>query len=175
MKNHIVLLFLLFIAANLSAQEHNSEKNAHELLHHKLFIQYGLVQVPAGHEEGHSDDKGIFIAAYGLGYSYRFNHKWSAAIEINLEGGNYLIHEDTKRENAFIIAVVAGYELMPRWGLFFGGGIEIEKHKNYAVVRLGVEYIIHLGKDWALAPALTFDHKVNYTSWEVALMLSKSF
>ena len=175
MKIHIVLLLLLIIAANLSAQEHNNGNNTHELLHHKLFIQYGLVYVPEGHNEGESDGKGLFIAAYGLGYLYRFNHKWSAAIEINLEGGNYLIHDDIQRENALIIAALAGYELLPRWGLFFGGGIEIEKHKNYAVIRLVTDYLFPIGKDWALAPVLTFDHKVDYTSWEIAVMLSKSF
>jgi len=175
LKNHFVLLFLLFIAANLSAQEQKNENKTHELLHHKLFVQYGLVYVPAGHEEGHSDDKGIFIAAYGLGYSYRFNHKWSAAIEINLEGGNYLIHDATERENALIIVALAGYELLPRWGLFMGGGIEIEKHKNFAVMRLATDYLFPIGKDWELSPVLAFDHKVDYTSWEIALMLSKSF
>lgn len=173
MKSCIVLLFLFFIAANLSAQEHKNK--THELLLHKLFVQYGLVHIPAGHEEGHSDDKGILIAAYGLGYLYRFNHKWSAAIEINLEGGNYIIHDTIKRENALIIAAVAGYELLPRWSLFFGGGIEIEKHKNYAVMRLVTDYLFPIGKDWDLSPVLTFDHKVDYTSWEIALMLSKSF
>ncbi len=175
MKNHFVLLFLLFIAANLSAQEHDNENTKHELLHHKLFIQYGLVHVPEGHNEGEEENTGVFIASYGLGYSYRINHKWAIALEANIEGGNYLIKGDIHRENVFIIAAVAGYELMPRWGLFIGGGIEIEKHENYAVMRFGTEYVFPIGKEWAIAPLLTFDHKVDYTSWEFAVMLSKSF
>ena len=90
----------------------------------------------------------------GTGYSYRFNCKWSIALEANIEGGNYLIKGDIQRENVFIIAAVAGYELMPRWGLFFGGGIEIENHKNYAVMRLATDYLFPIGKDWDISPEM---------------------
>jgi hypothetical protein len=181
MKNSIllhsgrILIAILFCSSfELMAQDHLNESQE-GILRHKLFAQYGLVHIPEGHEEGGNENNGILIASYGLGYIYRINHKWALGIELNLEGGEYIIKEDIPRENAFLIAIVGAYELMPSWGLFFGGGIEIEKHKNYALVRVGTEYIFPIGRDWALTPLLTFDHKIDYTSWEVALMLSKSF
>ena len=171
-----IVIFLLLIASPiLWSQSHNQQNEEHDLLHHKVFLKYGLVYVHAGHNEGEHESTGILIAAYGAGYSYRINHKWSLALEFSLESGNYFIHEDIQRENLFKIVAVGGYELIKHWGLFFGGGIEIEKHKNYAIARIGTEYVFPIGKDWAIAPILTFDHKVDYTSWEFSVGLSKSF
>ena len=174
LKSAVIIFLVISLDCLLYSQENGFVDEHHKIHHHRIHVQYGLVFIPDGYNN-HPDDKGVFIASYAVGYSYRINHKWSIAIEANVEGGNYLIKGDIHRENVFIIAAVAGYELMPRWGLFIGGGIEIEKHENYAVMRFGTEYVFPIGKEWAIAPLLTFDHKVDYTSWEFAVGLSKSF
>jgi len=126
----------------------------------------------------HMKNQSVFIPTFGLEYVYRFNHKWAAAIIANMETGNYLIEferEDLERENVLIIAAVAVFEALPGWAIFTGPGIELEKHHNFPVWRIGTDYQIPLKNNWDLTPVFSFDHKEAYTSWELVISIGKSF
>jgi len=156
------------------SQEHT--RNDHAIDHkHRVALLYGLVHVPEGYEEGSSGDTGILIASYGLEYSYRLNQKWALGLSLNMEGGNYLIHDEIPRENAFLITGLGFYEIMHHWEFYFGAGVEIEHHHNYGIVRLGTLYLFPVGKGWDITPAFTFNHKIVYNSWEMAITVGKSF
>ena len=95
-----------------------------------------------------------------------------------METGNYLIEinrEDLERENVLIIAAVAAYEVVPRWAIFAGAGVEIEKHHNFGLIRLGTDYEIPLKNNWDITPTFTFDHKIDYYSWEIVIAIGKRF
>jgi len=168
-KISLIIVISLFIYSILFSQEHDEVEHKH-----RISGLYGLVYVPEGHEEGNADDIGILIASYGLEYSYRLNHKWALGIAFNLEGGKYIIHDDVQRENAFLIVGFGAYEVMHNWELYFGGGIEIEKHHNYGVLKFGTLYKFPIGKGWDISPAFTFNHKSVYNSWEIALTVGKN-
>lgn len=185
MKKLIIVLFaLLFLQSNtvFSQEEHVEKEDVqHEehaiLKKHSLFLEFGYTHVPEGYEVIEGDQE-IWVPTFGLAYLYYFNHKWSAGVTVNMETESYFIsynNEELKRENVLIIALVAKYEILKNWGVFIGPGIEIEEHHNFAILKFGTEYNIPLKKNWFVAPVLTFDHKTEYTSWELAFGIGKRF
>lgn len=168
-------IFILFLSMNIVYSQEHSNNTQEVKYKHRIAGLYGLVHVPEGHEEGSSDNTGILIASYGLEYSYRLNHKWGLGLMVNIESGNYLIHEDIHRDNAILISGVGIYELMLNWEVYFGAGVEIEKHHNYALFRLGTLYKFPIGKEWDISPSFTFNHKIVYNSWEIAITVGKEF
>ena len=183
-KIALVSIIALFAFSNsLLGQEHHQDNKNHqneghdEFKHHKLVLEFGYTHIPDGYEEV-KGDQSIWVPTFGLAYGYHFNHKWGTALTVNMETGNYLIEfnrEDLERENVLIITAVATYEILPKWGVFLGPGIELESHHNFAVLRFGTEYIIPMKKNWNVIPVLTFDHKIDYTSWEIAIAIGKRF
>ena len=177
----LISVITLFVLSNsLLAQEHHQENESHQaedFKKHSLSLEFGYTHIPDGYEEIQGD-QAIWIPSFGLAYVYHFNHKWAAGLTINMETGNYLIEfnrEDLERENVLIIAATATYEILPNWGVFLGPGIELESNHNFAVLRFGTDYAIRMKKNWFITPVLTFDHKVDYTSWEIAIALGKRF
>jgi hypothetical protein len=179
---HIVMLLLAF---NLTAQltdtpVNNSEESHHEeheaLKKYKVALTLGLTHIPGAFNE--ESDKAIFVPTVGLDFFYFINHKWSLSFVSDLELSNYIVdfdREDLDREKALILAIQAGYEVLPSWAVLFGGGLEIEKHKNLFVLRLGTEYDIELHNNWSISPSLFFDFKEDFSTWTVAIGIGKKF
>ena len=95
-----------------------------------------------------------------------------------MKTGNYLIEfkrEDLERANVFIFAVAGVYELLPRWAIFVGPGIEIEKHHNFGLMRFGTDYSIPLKNHWDITPTFTLNHKIDYYSYEIVIAIGKRF
>ena len=114
----------------------------------------------------------------GLDFFYYINHKWSISFVADLELSNYIVNfkrEDLNREKALILALQAGYEVAPHWAVMLGGGVEIESHKNLAVLRMGTEYEIPLSGGWELAPSLFFDFKEDFSTYAISIGIGKRF
>ena len=185
MKKIVLVTLIAFFALSnsLIGQEHQKDNKTHqsenhmELKKHRLALELGYTHIPDAYEE-EPGDQSIWVPSIGLDYSYRFNHKWAIAATANMETGNYLIEfkrEDLERENVFIFAVVGVYELLPRWAIFVGPGIEIEKHHNFGLVRFGTDYSIPLKNNWDITPTFTLDHKIDYYSYEIVIAIGKRF
>jgi hypothetical protein len=183
-KQTLLLISVLFINIVIAQEENNAESHTnktqdehHEFKKHSLVFELGYTHIPDGYED-EAGDHDIWVPTLGIAYTYYFNHKWGAGLTVNMETDSYLIEfnkAELHRENVFIIAALAKYEIVPNWGVFLGPGIEIEEHHNFGVIRIGTEYAIPLKKNWMLSPILTFDHKTEYTSWEIAVGIGKKF
>jgi hypothetical protein len=183
-KIALVSLVTLFAVSNsLLGQEHHQENETHqsenhnEFKRHRLAVEFGYTHIPDGYEE-EEGDQSVWVPSFGIEYLYRFSHKWGAALTVNMETGNYLIEfqkEDLERENVLIIAAVAVYEVVPRWAVFAGPGIEIEKHHHFGLIRLGTDYEIPLKNNWDITPTFTLDHKIDYYSYEFVIAIGKKF
>ena len=182
MKNSLPVILICLCPFIGLSQNHTKATQSHEnhsgeFKKHRVALEFGYVHVPDAYEE-EPGDQSVFIPSIGIEYLYRFNHKWGAALTANMETGNYLIEfnrEDLARENVAIIAAVAVFEIMPHWGVFTGPGIEIEKHHNFFVWRVGTDYQVPLGNNWDITPVFSFDHKDAYTSWELMISIGKQF
>ena len=184
MKNigAIIGLGILIITNPVYGQEHEAVENEHvaeheEFKRHSILFEFGYTHIPDGFEEIEGDQV-IWVPTFGLSYIYHFNHKWGVGLITNMETAKYQIEldgEDITRENLIIITAVATYEILPNWGIFAGPGIEIEQHHNFAVLRIGTEYIFPIKNNWYITPIATFDHKIDYSSLEFAVGIGKRF
>lgn len=186
MKNCLLLTGILCLSICLTAQHETSpefESSEHETTHddqdhkYKIAIAPGYSLIPAGFDDAGGNES-VFAPSIGLDFFYSLNHKFSLGVVADLELANYLVNfdrESLQRERALILALIGTYEVLPQWALLVGGGIELERHKNLGVVRLGTEYEIELGKEWSLGPSLFFDIKEAFSVWAFSVAIGKRF
>jgi hypothetical protein len=154
--------------------QHEQSDDEHETKY-KIAFTVGATHIPAAFEQGNGEDA-VFVPTLGLDFFYHINHNWSLGIMADLELGDYIVdfgRENLYRENALILALMAGYEVKPHWEILFGGGIEIESHKNLAVLRAGTEYEFPMANNWNIAPSFFYDFKEEFNTWALAIGVSK--
>jgi len=186
MKNCLLLIGILFPGICLSAQHDEHSKAEHqehethnqEIAHkYKVALAFGYSHIPTGFVEG-KEEQSVFAPSIGLDFFYSLNHKFALGMVADLELAEYLVdidRESLNRERAFILALIGAYEVLPHWEFLFGGGIELEKHRNLGVVRLGTEYEIELNHGWGIAPSLFFDFKEEFSVWTFGGVVMKRF
>lgn len=174
------LLLVLFLSLLLDArgQEGNQDIKARARWEHDHRhlpgIGGGFTFVPLGKHLEETDARGLFAPMVGLDYTYRISRRWGAGIIGAIELDHYVVTDDqVERENAVNLALVGMYSATRYLDLFLGGGIEIEQHDNLAVLRLGTQYSILVGRQWALVPRLYFDFKENYNTWTFSVSFAR--
>lgn len=176
----ILPVILLVSNIQLAAQEaepDNKDRSQWEHDHsHLLGADFGITFVPLGNQLEGTDARGLWAPMVGLDYFYRISRRWGAGFIGAIELDHYVVTDDqVERENALNLTLVGMYTPARYLDLFLGGGIEIEQHDNLAVLRLGLQYSMHLGQNWAVVPKLYFDFKENYNTWTFSLSLARKF
>lgn len=174
-KNITILLVSLFFTLGSYAQE--NEEEANEEKKHKVALVFGYTHIPGAFEDGNKTET-IFAPTIGLDYFFQFSEKWKFGVVMDMEFATYRVEYDSdelERENAVVTGVLVGYELVDRWSVLLGPGIEFEKHKNIFIIRASTEYEFELGNYWGLFPSLNYDFKKEYSSWSLNVGISKSF
>ena len=79
------------------------------------------------------------------------------------------------RENIFVVALPVCFEPFHQFEIFVAPGYEFERHKNLALVRIGVEYDLYIANDWWIAPEVVVDLKQKYYNYAIGIKLKKTF
>lgn len=171
-------LMLLPFSMQLAGQDADRNENNAALWEHDhrhmLGAGFGITFVPLGDELGDNDARGLWAPMTGLDYFHRFHRRWGAGFLGAVELDHYVVTDDrVQRENAVNLTLVGMYSPTRYLDLFLGGGIEIEKHDNLAVLRLGTQYSMHMGQHWALVPKLYYDFKENYNTWTFVVIIAR--
>ena len=165
----ILPLILLFTMVNMAAQQ---EKELNQK--HMLGANFGFTFIPLGSKTGTSDARGVFTKTVGIDYFYHFHPRWGAGFMGAYEIDHYVVTDDqVEVENAVILTLVGMYSATRHLDFFLGGGIVVEQNDNLAVLRLGTQYYIDVGKHWALVPKLHFDFIENYNTWSFAVSFAR--
>ncbi len=165
----ILPLILLFAMVNMAAQQENELTQKH-----MLGANFGFTFIPLGSRTGTSDASGVFTKTVGIDYFYHFHPRWGAGFMGVYEIDHYVVTDDqVEVENAVILTLVGMYSATRHLDFFLGGGVELEQNDNLAVLRLGTQYSIDVGKHWALVPKLHFDFKENYNTWSFAVSFAR--
>ena len=160
---------LLFSVVNMTAQQ----KQDH-LEKHLLGAGFGFTFVPLGDELGDTDARGVFAKTVGIDYFYNFHPRWGAGFLGAFELDRYVVtDEQLERENAMILTLVGMFSATKYLDFFVGGGVEVEKHDDRAVLRLGTQYSIDVGKHWALVPKFHYDFKESYNTWSFVVSFAR--
>lgn len=174
-----VLLFLALAAQSAAQQADQGNKKPALWEHdhkHLLGAGVGFTLVPLGNQLGKTDARGLFTPNVGLEYFYRVNRRWGAGFIGVIELDHYVVTDDQlERENAMNLTLVGMYTPARYLDVFLGGGVEIEKHENLALLRLGAQYSILVGQHWALIPRAYFDFKGNYNTWTLTTSFARRF
>lgn len=172
----VAMALLAFISAPAAAQEHEEHE---PLKRHKLALFVGYTWVPTG-DPHEGDSKGTVIApTVGIDYSFWISHRVGVGLTNELELTTYVVETSDgttlPREYAYVGAVVGIYEAARGLGLYAGPGIELEKHENFYVLKVGAEYTFAVAHGWATSVAFAYDFKDEYDSWALGLGVARRF
>lgn len=176
----ITLVIALLLPFLINAQEEHENHNRHsDFKHWRVAAAMSQSYVPSLHLE-EEETTAQFIPTNGIEIQYFFNHKFSAKWINEIEFLSYTVidanGERRERENAFLSAIVLGYEVYEHLGIFAGGGYEFEKNEDLWVVRAGAEYAFELPNHWDITPAIMFDYKAeSHTAYTFSLTIGKRF
>ncbi|MCK5824903.1 MAG: hypothetical protein KAG96_05790 [Ichthyobacteriaceae bacterium] len=161
----------------------HGDKQKHQNSDFKRFrvaLAFSQSYIPAIHLSD-GDASPQFIPTDGLELQFFFNHKFSVKWINEIEFQSYTIKGkegelESVRENAFLTAIVLGYEVYGHLGLFAGGGYEFEKNEDLWVVRVGAEYAFELPEEWDITPAFIYDIKAeSHTAYTLSITIGKKF
>jgi hypothetical protein len=121
----------------------------------------------------------LIVPTWGLDYDYWITKKFGTGLHTDVVLQQYQIEEHSDKaivERSFPVAVnfVGLYKPLKPLTVMFGGGIELEKNKNFLMACLGLEYGIELPKQWELSFNLFYESKIEaYDSWFFGIGFSK--
>ncbi len=156
----------------VAAQE---EPNPH-LKRSTVSAGFGFTFIKVAGGVAGTEASGLFVPSLGLDYYFKIHKRWAIGLMANYELDHYYVLDgQVERDNALLLNLVGMFDITEHWGVFIGGGIEIEPHDHLGVFRLGTLYTIDLKKNWALIPKFHFDFKENYDTWSLQLSVGKKF
>ena len=186
LKIYLISSILIIHGLGLVAQNHEDGTDAdhdanaeHGSSGHKITLVMAYSFINNSFSE---QTNGILIVpTIGFNYDYFFNARWGLGLHTDLLLQQYKVekhggHEEILRENPVGLAGMLLFKPNHRWTLMAGYGVEVEKHENFQMIRVGVEYGIELPKHWELGFSLEFDYKIKtYSSLMFGVGFSKMF
>jgi hypothetical protein len=181
----LVALVVALLPGSLAAQQHE-ERGEHEpLRRHQLAAFTGFTWVPKG-EPHEGDPQGtVIVPTLGIDYSFWITHRFGVGLYNDFELSKYVVQTpaDTTipREYAYVGALVAIWEAVRGLELYAGPGVELEKHENFIVLKLGLEYAFARANDWVTGVAFGYDVRFGsgftreYNSWALGISVARRF
>ena len=168
---YILICILLSFYQNVIAQEVNQSEKKNIFT---MALAYTFI--PAGSAQDNLQN-GHFVPGIGIDYFRRIHPKFDFGIMADIELGTYVIprKEDLIRERALVLALIGSYAITDRWGVFFGPGYELERHKSFPIFRLGSEYMFPLKGDWFIPVGLFYDVKEGFDAWSISVGFGLEF
>ena len=155
-------------------QETQNQETHHT--RHQVAAGFGFTFIPVAGGLADTEARGLFVPFVVLDYFFQISPRWEIGFMADYELDHYMIvDKQIEREKALLLTLVGMFKITGHWGIFAGGGIEIEPHEHLSILRLGAEYSIDLRKNWVIIPRLYFDFKESYDTWSFAVSFGKRF
>lgn len=161
MKLFISLALLLLGTTNLFAQNHTENHNTTKLIrHHNNFVGVFVghtVIAQSGFQMPTVGIEYIREIAPNIGIGFVTEYEFGSHIVQKNEEGHII--SEVEREGAFLILPSAFFKVHKGLCLTVGYGIEIEKHENLVLAKVGLEYKFQMNNpNWLILPAVSWDH-----------------
>lgn len=182
MSKSITILLLFFLSIPLfSFAQHSEVQSAEEVNEKKppfrIAALIGHTRIPDEHA-----GENFFIPFWGLDVEYWPHNQWGIGFHSDLELETFVIlrdnteEEELERISPLVITLDALYKPWKGLVVQLGPGIEFEQSKNFALLRLGIEYEFELNHHWDIAPTVFYDTRFNeYHTWSIGLGVGKRF
>ena len=177
MRGNSVLLFFLLGFNLLGMQALAQEQiEREEEPKNVVIFTIGFTNIPKAAALANTETGSLFIPTIGFDYGRRLGGRWEVGIMLDYELAHYqIVEEELEREGAFIVVPGAAFRLVNEFYLIGGIGVELERNKNLAIARGGLEYVMRFDHKWAVAPALIVDWKENYITIGLSLGVEFNF
>lgn len=178
--------FSLTTTINFAQHTESKKENEHPEEHHELKKHTVSAVLSHTHINSAKENKNgsnwIAAPSFCINYNYNFNHKWSVGLHNDIiienidlehthEGGEGII-----RQRPISMAIMGTYKPFKHLAFLAGGGVELSKHEDFAVIRLGVEAPMHLPNNWEVFGSLTGDIGIDsYDSVTFGIGFAKLF
>lgn len=153
MKLITFITLIVFGAYQSVAQEHVNEHPANFVgffVGNTIIVESGF-QIPTVGVEY------VREIAPNIGIGIVAEYEFGSHIVQKNEGGSII--SEVEREGAFLILPSAFFKLYKGLILTVGYGIELEKHENLAMSKVGLEYKFQMhDPNWIILPSVSWDH-----------------
>jgi hypothetical protein len=79
-----------------------------------------------------------------------------------------------ERSYPFAVATVIHYHALRHWSFFAGPGIELEKHENFYLGKIGTEYSFEITDNFEIALNFAYENKQEvYDGWTFGIAFNK--
>lgn len=174
-----VFLISFIIPLCILAQDHNISV-LHADTHHlfrpfRIAVMIGHTSIPPTGNSEH-----VFIPSWGLDLEYWFSKKWGVGSHNDIEVESFMVEADyessIEREYPLVTTIEVLYKPVGGLVLQMGPGYEIEKKKNYAVIRYGIEYEFELRGHWDVFPSVFYDTRLDgFDTFSIGFGVGKRF
>ena len=155
-----LFLFWIFFGSTAMAQEDHSRHALTDSRGFHLSLAVAHTYIPETTIDGKET---IALPSLGLDIEYYFNHKLGLGLHNDLELLVFELKKDQgnviRREFPVLLTMDFLYRLTPKFVVFVGPGVELETSENYAVFRLGAEYMAHISDKVSFSPILSYDFR----------------
>ena len=174
---HFLFFSFLFCGKIVSAQEEASEFKAH----HSISLIISHTQISQGIQSD-GDRKWLSLPSWGLNYNYVFHRNWALGLHTDIIVEDFAVEEHLKssggqtleRAYPIALALMTTYKVGKHLSFVSGAGGEFANSGSLFLVRIGVEYSWHIGKDWELIALATNDYRFNaFNSWAIGLGVTR--
>lgn len=191
-----LVFFILFHNNSISQETIHNELVAHKneyFKKHSIGFMMSHTHLKTAVKDN-SGDSYLALPSFAINYNYIFNEKWALGWHNDIiieefvvsSSDSHQLKAALKSENnedqtidrgkPVSTAIMLTYKPIKHLALLAGGGMEFSKHKDFAVVRLGLETPFHIPNNWEIFGSLLFDININaYNSLSFGLGIAKLF
>jgi hypothetical protein len=183
MNKTYYLLFLYCLPFTITAQDSSPHQNSlpTKAAHFRVVGVMAHTYVPSGV----GADR-LFIPSWGLDIEWWQNNHWGVGIHSDLELQTFVIRqrneETLERAHPFVMSLDLLYRPYKGFVIQIGPGVELERHKDYLLMRTGIEYEFEFHGDgpkygaWDISPMLFYDHRLKANdTWSIGIGIGRRF
>jgi hypothetical protein len=178
MYKYSTILIIFFILIFNTAFSQNKIDTYNSTVKHSFSFVISHTQINEGFNED-GKKQWLSLPSWGINYNYMISTNWSLGLHTDIIVEDFKV-EDFTRNNSIIersypiaSALVASYKPGKHFSYLFGSGAEVAKGENFFLIRLGLEYGLHINHNWEVIANLVNDYKFDaYNSWSIGMGIS---
>ncbi|MEO1012386.1 MAG: hypothetical protein AAFX53_13855 [Bacteroidota bacterium] len=182
MNHKLIPLGLLLLSSFSIAAQVLHTPDDHSVKRHALALLISHTQISEGIQEN-GNRKWLSLPSWGINYNYHFHSKWAVGLHTDIIVEDFEVEpfsrsDDEVLERSYPIAsaVMASFKPGKHFSYMAGLGGEFAREDSFFLVRVGLEYGLHLPNNWELLTNITNDLKLDaYNSWALGLGVAKKF
>lgn len=184
MNSHISLLCIVLLGLSflqLVAQETQTATPSGFHPNHTISLIMSHTQISQG-IQNNGKRKWLSLPSWGLNYNYVFHPKWAIGLHSDIIVEDFVVEQHLKSSNnenlersyPIASAIVGSFKPGKHFAYLLGTGGEFAHTGNFFLIRVGIDFSMHITQKWEMNAVIANDYKFNaYNSWGIGLGITK--